>query len=760
MEEQDNIALRVMSEIITHMKYARFLNDIGRRETWTEIVMRNMQMHMDKFPKLVDEIGNAYSFVLNKEVLPSSRSLQFAGRAMEINPVRGFNCSYCAINNPKVFSEIMFLLLSGTGCGYSVQRHHVRSLPFLRIPIQPIDGRQRKKRYLVGDSIEGWADAIDTLVNLYFQGGKDVEFDYRGIRPKGSLLITSGGKAPGPQPLKDCIHNIRKIFDNALVERGQGTQLTTLEVHDIICFIADAVLAGGIRRASCIAFFSIDDELMLSSKFNHWWEQNPQRARANNSVVIVRHKVQKDDFFNLWDKIVKNGTGEPGVFFTNDKEVLANPCQPNWAKLLTPQGILELKDIDIGDCIWSSEGWTRVIGKWSTGIKEVYRYTTENGSIFEGTENHKILQHGEKVEVKIASEIDTFVGEKLNFSMESSKIIKKESISKEEVFSITVDNRSHTYWTQGCNVSNCGEISLSSENFCNLSTINAGSVKNQKDLDNRVRIASFIGTLQASYVNFHYLRDTWQENAEKEALIGVSMTGIANGNVSPLNIAEAAKIVIKENKRIAKLIGINEAYRTTTLKPEGTASLLLGTSSGIHAWYNDYYIRRIRVGKNEAIYHYLEKNHPELLENDYFKPQIQSIISIPIKAPQGAILRTESALSLLERIKKFSMEWIIPGHKKGSNHNNVSATISVKENEWEIVGNWMWENKEFYNGITVLPYDGGKYVQAPFEDCTKEEYEKRMKSITDIDVTQIKEIEDNTSLMENIACGGGSCEIK
>jgi ribonucleoside-triphosphate reductase (thioredoxin) len=623
-------SIELVSDIISHMKYARYVPSLSRRETWTELTIRSMEMHMNKFPKLKDEIAENFSAVLNKEVLPSMRSLQFAGKAIDLSPNRMFNCSYLPMDNPKAFGEIMFLLLGGSGVGYSVQRHHVKQLPFIRKPIQPTDGRYRNKRVLIADSIEGWADTIQILVDVYFTGGKDVDFDFRDIRKKGAMLVTSGGKAPGPQPLKDCVHNIRKIFDTAIEERGDGTKLTTLEVHDINCFIADAVLSGGIRRSSLISFFSIDDDDMLTCKYNHWAESNPQRGRANNSAVIVRHKVQKDDFLQLWEKISKSGSGEPGVFFTNDSEVLANPCV---------------------------------------------------------------------------------------------------------------------------------EISLIGNSFCNLTTIHSGTIKDQEDLNRRARIASFIGTLQASYTNFHYLRDVWQDNAEKEYLLGVSMTGIASGQVQNLNLTEAAKLVLKENKRVAKLIGIGDAYRTTCVKPEGTTSLLLGTSSGIHAWHDHYYLRRFKVGKNEAIYVNLKENLPEVLEDDYFKPNTQALITIPMKAPDGAILRNESPMALLERVKKFGMEWIRPGHRKGSNYNNVSATISVKDDEWEKVGNWMWENKDYYNGLSILPYDGGSYTQMPFESCSKEEYEKRIKLLHDFDISKIKEIEDNTNLSGELSCSNGSCEI-
>jgi len=278
-------------------------------------------------------------------------------------------------------------------------------------------------------------------------------------------------------------------------------------------------------------------------------------------------------------------------------------------------------------------------------------------------------------------------------------------------------------------------------------------------LNERVKAAAFIGTLQAGYTDFHYLRDVWRRTTEKEALIGVSMTGIASGKVLSLDTTEAAKVVKKENQRVAKLLGINTAARTTTVKPAGTTSLTLGTSSGIHAWHNDYYIRRLRVGKNEAIYTYLSLYHPDMIEDEYFRPHDTAVISIPQKAPDGAIMRTESALQLLRRVAKISNEWVNPGTRSGQNTHNVSATISIKEAEWADVGEWMWENRKVYNGLSVLPYDGGTYKQAPFEDCSKETYEAMLESLEEVDLTKVIEIEDNTDLSGELACAGGACEI-
>jgi ribonucleoside-diphosphate reductase alpha chain len=306
----------------------------------------------------------------------------------------------------------------------------------------------------------------------------------------------------------------------------------------------------------------------------------------------------------------------------------------------------------------------------------------------------------------------------------------------------------------------CCEIALRPNQFCNLCEVNVSDIESQEDLNARVKAAAFIGTLQAGYTDFHYLRDIWRRTTEKDALIGVSMTGIGSGVVLGYNMKEAAKAVKEENTRVAELIGINKSARMTTVKPAGTTSLTLGPSSGIHAWHNDYYIRRVRVGKNEAIYNYLVTNHPELVEDEFFRPHDTAVISVPQKAPEGAILRTESPFQLLERVKKITQEWVRPGHRTGSNSHNVSATISLKAEDWELAGDWMWENRDFYNGLSVLPYDGGSYIQAPFEDCTEEEFERLFAKLHSIDLSKVIELQDNTDLSGELACAGGACEIK
>ena len=284
----------ILSNITVYMKYARYIVDLQRRETWEELVTRNKEMHIKKHPELKEEIEEVYKFVYDKKILPSMRSLQFGGKPIEISPNRIYNCAYLPIDDWRAFGETMFLLLGGTGVGYSVQKHHVDLLPEIRKP-----SNLKNRRYLIGDSIEGWADAVKMLMKSYFHGGATINFDFSDIRSKGAMLITSGGKAPGPQPLKECLIKIQGILD----AKQNNEKLSSIEVHDIICYIADAVLAGGIRRAALISLFSADDEEMISCKSGPWWELNPQRGRANNSAVLLRNKITKDFFLSLWKKI-------------------------------------------------------------------------------------------------------------------------------------------------------------------------------------------------------------------------------------------------------------------------------------------------------------------------------------------------------------------------------------------------------------------------------------------------------------------------
>jgi len=633
-----DLGLDALSKITVFSKYAKYLPEQKRRETWEEIVNRYQNMMIKKYPTLEEAIISSGEMIKEKKVLPSMRALQFAGPAAEVNNSRIYNCCFLPIDSLHSFSETMFLLLGGTGVGYSVQKHHIDQLPAITKP-----GKARN--YLIEDSIMGWADAVKVLMKAYLEGGFMPKFDFRSIRQKGARLITAGGKAPGPEPLKICLSHVQAILDR----KQEGDKLTPLECHDILCHIANSVLAGGIRRSAMIALFSHNDEEMITCKYGTWYELNEQRGRANNSAVLERGVVGEEEFFSLWKRIEASGSGEPGIYWTNNKDWGTNPC--------------------------------------------------------------------------------------------------------------------------------C-EIALRPYQFCNLCEVNVSDVTSQDDLNERVAIAAFFGTLQAGFSNFHYLRPIWAKTTQKDALLGIGMTGIGSGEILNYNLDIAAHVAKVMNSMISSVIGTNEAARITCIKPSGTTSLVLGTASGIHAWHAPYYLRTMRFNKNEDMAAYLMVNHPELCEDDVLRPTDTVCVRIPVKAPEGSIFRTETAIDTLERVKKFSLEWIKPGHINGDNTHNVSATISIDSargyvttpdgyqevvvggrNEWEVVGEWMWNNREVYNGLSVLPYFGGSYAQAPFEDITEEEYNKRITSLTSIDLTKVTEMDDSVDFGQVSACSGSQCEI-
>ncbi len=947
-----DISQQIFSDIITFQKYAKHIPTLQRRETWEEICDRNSAMHIKRFPSLTETVNWIYdNQVKTKKVLPSMRSMQFGGRPIELNNSRMFNCCLLPVDNIIGFSETMFLLLGGCGVGYSVQKHHVQALP-------PITGpKETRRRFLIGDSIEGWSEAVKVLFKAYTENKANPDFDFRDIRPKGALLVTAGGKAPGPEPLRICLEKIRASLNGAI-----GRQLTTIEAHDIMCHIADAVLSGGIRRAAMIAFFSFDDLDMLTCKSGLWYELNPQRGRANNSAVLERDKITHEQFKAVWQRVEESNAGEPGVYWTNDKDVLSNPCVEATlrmfsfcvaedTKLITRNGIANIASfVGSNVDIWNGSEWTEVTPRLTAENQTLYRVHLSDGSYLDCSAGHKwsaqteakrgewremtteslmtsksrtirleaanvvapsggisvknpytlgfaygdgyyalhgamktpsviIDLHGVKQNLPVLGRRDT---PKLNFTetSEYSRVYAEKDIDANLFKSLRDDVAEWNKigeWAQddvleffagladadgsstqgggiriyiGCEerarltqliltkngvmssvnimakrgsmtnfgprqcdiwylqITDCGMLPCHRLDVskghrprfkgkyqtvrkiekleglhntycftepkkhkglfgnvltyqCNLTTTNVSDVEDQKDLEQRVAAAAYIGTLQASYTDFHYLRPEWRRVTEEDALIGVSMTGIASGKVLGLNLEEAAKIVVYVNKEVAKQIGINQAARTSLLKPEGTATIAVGgAGSGIHAAHDMFFKRRMRVGKNEPLYFYLLENHPAMLEDCHFKPHLESIVTIPQKAPEGCILRDESPMDLLKRVLRFNKEWIAPGHNRGVQKHNVSCTISLKPDEWEACGEWMWENRNEYNGISVLPWDGGSYIQAPFESCTEEEYNAMMENLHAIDLTRVKEIEDATGFTQEIACSGGACEVQ
>lgn len=632
-----------LSNTIVWLKYADHLQDEKRRENWTEITNRSANMHIKKFPKLITEIRECFDFVEAKEVLQSMRSAQFGGKAIESKNNRVYNCALRNADSVEAIKEIFYNLLCGSGVGYSVQQHHIAQIP--KIVESTSDTR---KHFTIADTIEGWCEAVGFLFDTYTgkHGAKPHKprFLYHLIRAEGLPLKTSGGTAPGPEPLRLALKHIETILI-----RNMGKKLGSLALHDCLCLMADAVHSGGSRRAAMISFFDRDDRDMLTCKSGNWagrmvggkWVDgkfeegyNPQRGRANNSAVFLRGQTTFDQFWDFWEIVQRNGTGEPGIFWTNDRDSLSNPCV---------------------------------------------------------------------------------------------------------------------------------EISLHDKQLCNLTTINGATIRTQKDLEQRAIMAARIGTLQASYTDFSYLSKGWQETTEREALLGVSITGIGSGRLKNLDLKKAALAAVAENKRFSKKVGINIAARVTAIKPEGTGSLVLGTPAGIHAWHNDFYWRSIRIGKSGKdgfLYRYLLQTVPELIEDEKGKEATHAVFRIPIKAnKEGYFRKTESALDLLERVKRYNQDWISTGHSSGANKHNISCTVSIKDHEWQDVGVWMWENRQFYNGLTVMPYAGGNYQQAPFCDCTEDEFNEFAPLVSKIDISQITEMENNVDFTGELACSGGTCGI-
>lgn len=594
-------------------KYAKWNKNSKKRESWDECVNTVRDMHKRKYPQLADEIDEAFEFVRKKKVLPSQRTLQFGGSPIEKHNLRAFNCSFSPCNRLRFFQETMYALLCGCGVGFSVQKHHIAKLPeFNNYQVGRIQfdksAQNEYKVYIIPDTIEGWANSIGVLLSNYFNdpvfpeysGNAMVMFDYGAIRPKGSLLSSGTGRAPGPEPLQKALEEIEKVLINC-VSNGYR-RLRPIDAYDIVMHIADAVLSGGVRRSSCITLFSLDDEEMIASKTGNWLYDNPQRQRSNNSVLLLRHETTFEQFIGLINSIKEYG--EPGFIWADDKEFGTNPC----------------------------------------GEASFYCYDIDGTPGFQ---------------------------------------------------------------------------------FCNLSTVNGKKCKNKEDFIKACKIASLIGTIQAGYTDFPYLTKASENITKREALIGVSICGMmdkAELLFDPDVQKIGAQAVVEENIRVAKLININPSARCTVIKPEGTTSLLLGSSSGIHPHHARRYIRRVKCNQLEVPYQYFKAFNIHATEKDYNSAnQTDDFIMFPIEVPDGAKLKNEvSALELLRCVRDTYVNWINFGKNKSRCvkpwlSHNVSNTITVKQEEWDDVAKFIYENRHYLCGVSLLSYFGDKdYVQAPF----------------------------------------------
>ena len=592
-------------------KYARWIPEKKRRETWPEAVKRVKQMMLNKYEdvSVTEDIDWAYEQMLKKRVLGSQRALQFGGSPIFKHNARIYNCITSFADRIRFFQECMYLLLCGCGTGFSVQKHHIGKLPPL------VRNKNGSKKFVIPDSIEGWSDAVGVLVSSYFQqdelfpeyNAKTVTFDYSKIRAAGSPLKSSGGKAPGPEPLKNALTNIKKVLDKALKEAefcdDSIRKLKPIQAYDIVMHGADAVISGGVRRSATICVFSPDDEEMAKAKTGNWFIENPQRGRSNNSALLLRNETTKEQFSELMNSV--KDFGEPGFVWSDSTELIVNPCVE--------------------------------IGMWP---------------------------------------VDETTGK--------------------------------TGWQA-----------------CNLSTINCAKIKTEQDFYDACKAASIIGTLQAGFDEFAYLGETSENIIRREALLGVSMTGIMEQHdicLDPAIQKKGASIVKKTNEVLAKKIGVNQAARTTCIKPEGTSSCILGTSSGIHPHHAKRYIRRVQANKMEPIYNYFREVNPRACEESVWSNNdSDDVVGFCVEVPAGSKTKNQvGALDLLNYVKSTQQSWVIPGtNKKLCTQpwlvHNVSNTINVKPDEWDEVESYIYKNRKYFCGISLLPITGDKdYPQAPF----------------------------------------------
>lgn len=651
----------LLSDYIQLTKYARYDADRKRRELWKETNDRTRTMHLDRFPDIADDINWSFDRMDQKRTICSMRSRQYGGAAQLAHHAKGYNCSFSVCNRPSFFKEALYLLLCGTGVGFSVQYRHVEQMPSLTW----ID-RTRVKHHVVDDTIEGWSDALDELIKSYIKGYY-VEFSYHRIRDQGTILKTSGGRAPGHLPLKTSLERIRGVLDGA-----QGRQLDPIECYDITCMAADAVYSGGIREAALIALFSIDDPYMMNAKTRDWYVTHPWRQRSNNSVVLVRNEVTKSQFKRIFR--ATRQWGEPGFYFTNDPDSGANPCV----------------EIGLNPRLEITEDTVAWLEQWAA-------------------------KRGVKLpKLKIGT----------------------------------------TLWGW---------------QMCNLSEVNAAACKTVDEFYDSVKAATIIGTLQASFTDFPYLGWVTEAICDREALLGVSLTGMMDNPdiaLDPQIQKTAAKLAVKVNKEYAEKIGINPAARVTCVKPSGTASLVIGgVGSGIHPHHARRYFRRIKATPGNPVYEFFKRHNPHMCSDiDEFK----AMITFPIKAPDQAILRDDlGAIEFLEKVRSTQINWVLPGTARpdsspGVNHN-VSNTITVRDHEWDDVSEFLWKNRQYFSGVSMLGYVGDKnYENAPREavvnDADEAKWQHLISNYKPVDWRQMIELEDGTELSGEIACAGGVCE--
>ncbi len=681
-------AVNGLQDFIAISRYARYSPELRRRETWPEAVARVRDMHLTHYAdtsvgdaalaalsagdvtaddlarigrlgRLHELIRAAFAAVERRAVLPSMRSLQFGGEAILSKHARIYNCAFTYIDRLEAFRETLYQLLCGCGVGFSVQRAHVAKLPALAA----LRSNAPRTVHVIGDTIEGWADALHELMRAAVEGRR-VIFDYSAIRPAGAPLRTSGGKAPGPEPL---FHSLTRI--EHIVQRAAGRQLRPIEAYDILMWAAKAVLSGGVRRSATICLFSADDEEMAAAKTGNWFQDNPQRTASNNSAVIVRGEATRAQFDRLFE--AQKQFGEPGFYFVEDPEYGANPC--------VEIGLHPRLKLDA-----AAVARLRELG---------YQGGAREGDVLSGVQ------------------------------------------------------------------------------FCNLTTISAAASETPARFYELCAHAAVIGTLQAGYTDITYLSPVSRLITEREALLGVSICGVLDRPDVLLDaevLRTGAAVVKAVNASVARALGIHPAARTTCVKPEGTASLLLGTSSGLHPHHALRYFRRVQANVYDPVFHHFKRTNPHMVEPSVYDLNGRTeVITFPVEGPAFGIYRDDlSAVRHLEYVRLVQQAWVQAGrrHEKFSPglHHNVSCTISVRCDEWPAVADFIWQNRQNFTGVALLQDQGDKaYAQAPREAVATAADIARWNALVyqKVDYTALREEEDLTELKQVIACAGGACEL-
>lgn len=744
--------LEFLSKFVVNRTYAQLKQD-GTKESWDEICDRVENFLVSERPVVETQIRESMKAVRDKLCVPSMRLMQFAGEAVKRDNLRAYNCSCIAMDSFDSFAELCYVLMCGTGVGFSVQKHHIGSLPKIELWVKP------GHPFVIQDSREGWADSIKILMLCH-----EAEFDYSLIRPSGTHLST-GGTASGPEALMLGHEKIR-----AILQRSVGRKLTSVEILDICCIIADFVVVGGVRRSATIALYSQGDIAMRTAKSGEWWETHPWRARANISEVLHRSETSFDAFREVVTACYDSGSGEPGFVWLNDSRYIGvNPCQPSWATVLTPEGLSTIGAIDVGSTIWSGKQWTKVTNKVYTGVKPVLELKTEHGTVH-CTENHRVFENGVRIEAKDALRLDRcpFPGTELGNPV-SDMILSRECLGETDVWDITVEADEHSYWSGGHLVSNCSEIALPYQGLCNLSEVIVSNCLSPKQLYQAVKAAVVLGTVQASFTDFGFVRNEWQVNAKQHALLGVSFTGQAMHPSMYAYAQDLCDSAVFWNRRTADALGIEYADRIFCTKPSGSTSAVMGCSSGIHLPFSEYVIRRVRIDKSNPLtgnlvaYFGLSSHdgtyHP-LEEDENSKNNI--VISIPCHyAGAAAYADTSDYRTTLKDVVRFNEDFIQPTTLLGPDSHNVSCTLYYGEDEKDSLIWDLWEHRHKYNGLSLFPKSDHVYKQMPFEAITKEQYESIQAvwgeafKIFPWDAIEWKTDERQGSS----ACAGGQCEV-